>query len=84
MGTWKEQYRLAIHGQVSMLRLLRSGMAAVQQSDNAALRSKMAAERVVAPYVLCDALDAHDVPPPTDAASPATPYTLDDNSHAPT
>jgi hypothetical protein len=80
VGTWKEQYRLAVHGQGSMLRLIGCGMIAVQDSGNAALRSRIAAERVVAPYVLCDALDTHGVPAPTDGVSPITV----EDSNAPT
>jgi len=52
-----------------MLGLLHNGMTAVLSSGNAALRSSIAAERFVAPHVLCMALDACGVPVPTDAAS---------------
>ena len=48
-----------------MLRLLRSGLAAIQKSGNAALCSRFPAERFVAPYALCDVLDAFGVPVPT-------------------
>jgi hypothetical protein len=67
METWTERYRQAVLGRASMLRLLRSGMAAVQASHNAALMNKVGAERFVAPYVLCDALDAYSIPMPGDA-----------------
>jgi len=53
-----------------MLNLLRCGMAAIQASGNTMLRSGVAAERFVAPYVLCDALDACGVPAPSDSLSP--------------
>ena len=72
VGNWMERYFQAVHGQGSMLRLLRCGMAAVQESGNAALRSKISGERFVAPYVLCDALDEAGVPLPTSAASSTT------------
>ena len=72
MGTWKQQYRQAVHEQASMLCLLRNGVAAVLSSGNATLRSSIAAERFVAPCVLCMALDACGVPAPTDVASPIT------------
>jgi hypothetical protein len=66
METWTERYRQAVLGRASMLRLLRSGMAAVQASHNAALMSKVGAERFVAPYILCDALDVYGIPVPGD------------------
>ena len=72
MGTWKEQYRQAMHGQASMLSLLRSGMAALQASGDAGLRSSIVGERFVAPYALCDALDACGIPAPSDAMPPMT------------
>ena len=62
MGTWKEQYTKAMHGHTSMLRLLRCGLAAVQESGNGVLCSQFPVERIVAPYALCDALDAFGVP----------------------
>jgi len=52
-----------------MLRLLRCGMVAAQQSGNAALCSKIAAERFVAPLDLCEALDACGVPAPLESAA---------------
>jgi hypothetical protein len=61
-----------------MLRLLRCGAIAVHESGDAALRSRIAAERVVAPYALCDALDAHGVPAPNDGVSPITSDILED------
>lgn len=69
MGTWTEQYNKVVHGQASMLRLLRCGMAAAKKSGNAVLCSKIAAERFVAPLDLCEALDACGVPGPLESAA---------------
>jgi len=66
VGTWKEHYRQAILGRESMVRLLHSVMAAVEQSADTALRSRIATERFLAPSALCDVLDAYGVPMPSD------------------
>lgn len=62
-----------------MLRLLRSSMAAVQASDNADLRSRIGAERFIAPYILCDALDAYAIPVPSDSVTVDGPMCSADN-----
>ena len=42
MGTWSEQYRQAVLGQGSVVRLIGSAMAAVEASEDAALKYRIA------------------------------------------
>ena len=70
METWKEHYHQAAFGRESMVHLIRGGMQAVEQSSDMALRRRIATERFLTPYVLCDVLDAHGVPVPNDGAMP--------------
>ena len=62
MGTWSEQYRQAVLGQGSVVRLIGSAMAAVEASEDAALKYRIANERFLSPCVLCEALDVYGVP----------------------
>lgn len=62
MGAWSEQYRQAVLGQGSVVRLIGSAMAAVEASGDAALRYRIANERFLAPCVLCEVLDVYGVP----------------------
>lgn len=69
VGTWKEHYRQAVLGGESLVRLMRSGMAAVEQSTDTALQSRIATERFLTPSALCDLLDAYGVPVPGDEST---------------